>query len=319
MPDSVTSQSAAAAAERAALAAAAIDVAAYHAQGYLLIDVLPAAEAVAIREQIDAILDGHGQRDSGDRAFHASEHQHRGDAVTAFREKSKHYYFHLLTNELFLPIQHVFHHPAILRAIERILGAPLIINNASLFAAEPGTRYQLGWHRDVIQIPQDQIDEAAIYNPARFHNSVQINLPLYDDETLWVVPGSHHRRNSAAEDAAFRGSKHYAPLDAEMPGGVNVRIRPGQAVLYNNNLIHRGCNPCFTVPRRSLHLGYHCAAKPPTWHFYLLDERQFTPAYRARMAPEVRAMIDAYFACRKDHPRMEDTWKFPAGGRAPSG
>jgi len=69
---------------------------------------------------------------------------------------------------MFLPIQHVFHHPEILRTIERILGAPLIINNASLFAAEPGTVYQLGWHRDVIQIPQNEIIEAAIYNPKRF-------------------------------------------------------------------------------------------------------------------------------------------------------
>jgi len=286
------------------------DIATYHRQGYLLIDVFPESDAVSLRQQIDAVLDQHGQRTTTDRAFHSSENQHHGDAITNFRAKAKHYYFHLLTNELFLPIQHVFHRPEILRAIERILGAPLIINNASLFAAEPGTTYKLGWHRDVIQIPQDEIDEEAIYHPDRFHNSVQINLPLYEDETLWVVPGSHQRKSTPAEQAAFAGSKHYAPRDAVMPGGINVKIRPGQAVLYNNNLIHRGYQPSFTVPRRSLHLGYHCAAKPPTWHFYLLDETSFTLAYRARMSPEVRAMIDAYFACRKDHPRMEDTWSF---------
>lgn len=287
-----------------------VDLATYHRQGYLLIDVFSEAEAIKLRKQIDAVLDQHGKATTTDRAFHSSENQHRGDAITSFREKSKHYYFHLLTNELFLPIQQVFHRPEILRVIEQILGAPLIINNASLFAAEPGTSYKLGWHRDVIQIPQDEIDEEAIYHPDRFHNSVQINLPLYDDETLWVVPGSHHRKNSTAEAAAFGGSKHYAPIDAVMPGGINVKIRPGQAVLYNNNLIHRGYNPAFVAPRRSLHMGYHCANKPPTWHFYLLNEDSFTDAYRTRMTPEVRAMIDAYFACRKQYPRMEDTWKF---------
>jgi ectoine hydroxylase-related dioxygenase (phytanoyl-CoA dioxygenase family) len=284
------------------------DIAAYHRMGYQLIDVFPESEAVRIREQIDAILDQHGQMSTADRAFHSSENQHRGDAISSFRAKTKHYYFHLLTNELFIPIQEVFHRPEILHAIGRILGAPLIINNASLFAAEPGTSYKLGWHRDVIQIPQDEIDEGAIYNPDRFHNSVQINLPLYDDETLWVVPGSHHRRNTAAEAEAFSGSKHYAPIHAEMPGGIKVTIRPGQAVLYNNTIIHRGYHPAFVVPRRSLHMGYHCAAKPPTWHFYLLDESQFTTAYRARMTPTVRAMINAYFECRKAYPRMEDTW-----------
>lgn len=286
-----------------------IDIDKYNRQGYLLLDVFPESEVVLIRDQIEEILDRNSQRTTTEKGFHSSANQHAGDAIATFRAKTKHYYFHLLTNELFLPIQHVFHRPEILRTIEQILGAPLIINNASLFAAEPGTCYKLGWHRDVIQIPQEEIDEETIYNPSRFHNSVQINLPLYEDETLWVVPGSHQRKNSPEEIAAFGGSKHYAPMDAVMPGAVNVRIHPGQAVLYNNNLIHRGYNQCFTVPRRSLHMGYHCATKPPTWHFYLLNETSFTDAYRARMTPEVRGMIDAYFICRKDYPRMEDTWK----------
>lgn len=285
-----------------------VDVAAYHKQGFLLLDVFPASEVVPIRDQINEILDRNSKSSTTAKGFYSSDNQHAGDAIEQFRAKTKHYYFHLLTNELFLPIQHVFHRPEILRTIEQILGAPLIINNASLFAAEPGTTYKLGWHRDVIQIPQDEIDEEAIYNPERFHNSVQINLPLYDDETLWVVPGSHNRKNTPEEVAAFKGTKHYAPIDAVMPGAMNVKIRPGQAVLYNNNLIHRGFNPCFAVPRRSLHMGYHCATKPPTWHFYLLNDTSFTAAFRARMTPDVNAMIDAYFACRKDYPRMEDTW-----------
>jgi hypothetical protein len=85
-------------------------------------------------------------------------------------------------------------------------------------------------------------------------------------------------------------------------------MRPGQAALYNNNLIHTGFQERFRVPRRSLHLGYHCARKPPTWHFYLLNEHMFTDDYRARMSPRVRAMIDDYFVCRHEYPRMEDTW-----------
>ncbi len=288
-----------------------IDIESYRRDGYVLVDVLTHSEAIALRAEIDQVLDRHREQAvTVDRSFHSSENQHLGDRIAAYGAKAKHYYFHLLTDPLFLPIQHVFHRPEVLDAIEQILGGgPLIINNASLFAAEPGTCYKLPWHRDVIQIPQHEIDEDAIYNPTRFHNSVQINLPLYDDETLWVVPGSHSRPNTAHENAAFAGSRHYAPLAASMPGGINVRIRPGQAVLYNNNLIHRGWNPCFTVPRRSLHLGYHNLRKPPTWHFYLLDERTFTEEYRARMTPPVRQMIDQYFDCRLQFPRMEDTWR----------
>ncbi|MBA3707409.1 MAG: phytanoyl-CoA dioxygenase family protein [Planctomycetes bacterium] len=285
------------------------DLTRFHEQGYLLLDVLPEDDAIALRREIDGILDRHRVYGAVDASFHRSENQHHGDRLAGYGTKAKHYYFHLLTDPSFLSIQQVFHRPEILRPIERILGGSLVINNASLFAAEPGTCYSLPWHRDVIQIPQHEIDEAAIYSQERFHNSVQINLPLADDETLWVVPGSHRRVNSAGEAAAFAGSKHYAPLDAVMPSALNVRMRPGQAVLYNNNIIHRGHNQCFTVPRRSLHLGYHSALRPPTWHFYLLDERMFTAAYRARMSPEVRLMIDQYFACRLRYPRMEDTWR----------
>jgi ectoine hydroxylase-related dioxygenase (phytanoyl-CoA dioxygenase family) len=288
----------------------AVDLDRYHDQGFALIAVMADDETAPLRRAIDAILLPDGRLPTADRSFHRSENQHAGDDVEAYGAQSKHYYFHLLTDERFLPIQHVFHHPRVLAAISSILGEPLIINNASLFAAEPGTRYQLGWHRDVIQIPEDEIVEAAIYSPSRFHNSVQINLPLLEDDTLWVVPGSHRRPNSAAEAAAFRGSKHYAPLEAEMPGAVQVRIPAGHAVLYNNNLIHRGHTPRFARQRRSLHLGYHCAAKPPTWHFYLLDEGMLTPDYRARMSTEVQAMIEAYFRCRSSYPRMRDTWAF---------
>jgi ectoine hydroxylase-related dioxygenase (phytanoyl-CoA dioxygenase family) len=287
-----------------------IDLASYQAHGYALIRVLDAATAEQLRAQIDAILLPEGRRVTGSQRFHPAENQHAGDAVETYGALSKHYYFHLLTDERFLGVQHLFHHPRILQEVSSLLGEALIINNASLFAAEPGTCYRLGWHRDVIQIPQEDLVEEAIYRPDRFHNSVQVNLPLIDDETLWVVPGSHLRPNTAAEKRAFQGSKHYAPVDAVMPGGVPVRIPAGHAVLYNNNLIHCGVNPRFQLPRRSLHLGYHGEARPPTWHFYLLNEQRFTPEYLAQMTPEVRSMIAAYFRCRARYPRMEDTWAF---------
>lgn len=172
----------------------------------------------------------------------------------------------------------------------------------SLTASTRGA-IRMGWHRDVIQIPEEEI-----YSPSRFHNNVQVNLPLYDDSTLWVVPGSHSRPNSKEENISFRGSKHYAPLGTDMPGGVNVVIRPGQAVLYNNNLIHRGHCERFENSRLSLHLGYHSALKPPTWHFYLLDASQFTEEYVQQLSPTVRKMVKEYFECREKYPRMEDTW-----------
>ena len=125
-----------------------------------------------------------------------------------------------------------------------------------------------------------------------------------------MVPGSHQRPNTPAEDAAFAGSKHYAPVDAAMPGGIPVKIPAGHALLYNNNLIHRGYNAGMETPRRTLHMGYHSAARKPTWHFYLLPLAPISdPAYQARLQPRIRGMVEEYIALRHRYPRMEDTWQ----------
>ncbi len=286
--------------------------------GYALVDVLTPGEVAELREQLERLILRGNALEQPPR-FHASDFQHLGDRLEDYGKLTKHYYFHLLTDPRTLPIHGIFHHPALLGAVEALIGPELIINNASLFAAEPGTAYKLGWHRDVIQIPREEIHPEAIYTPERFHNSVQINLPLYRDSALWVVPGSHVRPNTEAEERAFRGSKHYAPPGAEMPGARQVHIAPGQALLYNNSLIHRGHSERFAERRLALHLGYHSRTRPPTWHFYLLDEKMFTPEYRARLSPTLQRMIDEYFECRRQYPRERDTWPRAAAAATPSG
>ena len=252
---------------------------------------------------------------ASDTKKHSSSFQHFGDEIPDFGKEAKQYYFHLLTKPGTESIHHAFHHPVMLKAVEELLGPDLIVNNASILAANVGTEYSLGWHRDIIQIPEDEIED-WIFSPERFHNSVQINLPLVEENSLWVVPGSHNRPNTEAENMVFAGSKHYAPLGAEMPGGVPVKLDAGQAVLYNNNLIHRGYNEKMMLPRRTLHMGYHSAKFPPTWHFYLLNGDLLTPEYLDRLSPTMRTMMEEYLECRRQYPNMSDTWKkeynFPA-------
>lgn len=274
--------------------------------GYVIIDVLTDQEVAAFREVMDALLSP--QVKAGDTKKHSSSFQHLGDEIASFGQEARQYYFHLLTKPGTEPIHHAFHHPVMLKAVEEIIGSNLIVNNASILAANIGTSYSLGWHRDIIQIPQAEIED-WLFLPERFHNSVQINLPLVDENSLWVVPGSHNRPNTAAENAAFDGSKHYAPIGTEMPGGIPVTLKAGQAVLYNNNLIHRGYTEEMKVPRRTLHMGYHSAAFPPTWHFYLLNSDLLSDDYLNTLSPTMHRMMDEYLACRKEYPNMSDTWK----------
>jgi ectoine hydroxylase-related dioxygenase (phytanoyl-CoA dioxygenase family) len=275
--------------------------------GYVIVDVLTEQEIAEFREIMDALISP--KIKAADTKKKEASFQHLGDEIADFGKEARQYYFHLLTKPGTEPIHHAFHHPVILKTVEELLGRNLIVNNASILAANEGTEYSLGWHRDIIQIPQPEIED-WLFSPERFHNSVQINLPLVDENSLWVVPGSHFRPNTEEENKAFRGSKHYAPLGVEMPGGIPVPLKAGQAVLYNNNLIHRGFTEKMKIPRRTLHMGYHSALYPPTWHFYLLNGDLLTPEYLDRLSPTMRRMMEEYLECRRQYPDMSQTWKW---------
>ena len=275
--------------------------------GYVIVDVLTEQEIAEFREIMDALISP--KIKAADTKKKEASFQHLGDEIADFGKEARQYYFHLLTKPGTEPIHHAFHHPVILKTVEELLGPNLIVNNASILAANEGTEYSLGWHRDIIQIPQPEIED-WLFSPERFHNSVQINLPLVDENSLWVVPGSHFRPNTEEENKAFRGSKHYAPLGIEMPGGIPVPLKAGQAVLYNNNLIHRGFTEKMKIPRRTLHMGYHSALYPPTWHFYLLNGDLLTPEYLDRLSPTMRRMMEEYVECRRQYPDMSQTWKW---------
>ena len=278
----------------------------YERDGYAIIEVLTEQEIKDFREIMDSMLNPKVKAKG--KTTRSAAFQHFGDEIQDFGKEARQYYFHLLTKPGTEPIHHAFHHPVILKAVEELLGPNLIINNASILAANAGTEYSLGWHRDIIQIPQEEIED-WLFSPERFHNSVQINLPLVEENALWVVPGSHNRPNTEAENNAFAGSKHYAPAGAEMPNAVPVKLKAGQAVLYNNNLIHRRYTKKMKIHRRTLHMGYHSASHPPTWHFYLLNSSLITEEYLQTLSPAMQKMMGEYLACLKEYPNMNDTWK----------
>ncbi len=106
------------------------------------------------------------------------------------------------------------------------------------------------WHRDVhphdmapLQLLQDDLLE----NGPRY---VQWNIPLYDDDVLWVVPGSHLRRNTDAENSQLARDAFKA-----LPGSIPVELRAGDAVIYINYILHWGSNYSATM-RRTIHGGH---------------------------------------------------------------
>ncbi len=106
------------------------------------------------------------------------------------------------------------------------------------------------WHRDLHPIDtaplQGYIDD-IIETAPRY---VQWNISLYDDDVLWVVPGSHLRLNTDAENRQL-----LADPRTQLPGGVQTHLKAGDGVVYILPILHWGSNYS-TRMRRAIHGGF---------------------------------------------------------------
>jgi len=254
----------------------------YRTQGYLVRPILSADEVRGYVDAIDAAL---AQRNAQARMINLQFLQ-PGKDVRA--------------------IQPIICNAKIHSIIADLLdGGAVVIDGASLFCAQAGVDYRQGWHRDLMQIPDEEID-SAWFSDAHLHNYVQVNLALGVDRCLWLVPGSHRRPFDAAERALFGDSQKMAPLDAgELEQGKQIVLQPGEAAFYNNNSVHRGYAGVLSNRRITIHLGFHSTAYPPTPHFGVLARDEYTPEYLAGLDANVRAMLERHLAERARHPRMD--------------
>lgn len=154
---------------------------------------------------------------------------------------------------------------------------------------EPADRpWSTAWHRDWgYNMPGVDLDEffTAAADRLRFN---QLNAPLYDDGSLWFVPGSDVRRDTDEERAAFPSIPPPGPDlddgmgDAEverrcvdyarsMPGAANLFLAAGDCAFYRSCAWHLG-RYVTPVRRATLHDGFLSPA-----------DRDFATKERARM------------------------------------
>ena len=103
------------------------------------------------------------------------------------------------------------------------------------------------WHRDVHPIdmaPMASLQADFLENGPKY---LQWNISLYDDDVLWVVPGSHRRLNTEEENRQLLKNPR-VPL----PGGIPVELKGGDGVAYSNYILHWGSNYS-TKLRRAIH------------------------------------------------------------------
>lgn len=185
-----------------------------------------------------------------------------------------------------------------------LLGEGIIVDGASLFYGEAGVDYRQGWHRDVLQVPDEQID-LSWFSDDYHYNYVQMNMPLTTDGCLWIVPGSHRRQLDAEERAVFGATEKMAPVDAPaLSHGRQLVLKPGEAVFYNNYAVHRGWGGVLKDRRITIHMGFHSTQYAPTLHFGVLDHTEYSLDYLSSLEPCVREALRAHLVERARHPEV---------------
>ncbi len=150
--------------------------------------------------------------------------------------------------------------PELRDAIARLLSPRHTYGNRELHLGvliEPvEVPYCMPWHQDLRHLAASSlpfVTPEAKRDPDLFN---QINCALYRDDSLWVVPGSHARDDTAEERAAFPDGEPTAPsfeTDSNeerermclaycrrMPGAVRVHLDPGDLCVYRGTLWHMG-------------------------------------------------------------------------------
>ncbi|KAL2862247.1 phytanoyl-CoA dioxygenase family protein [Aspergillus lucknowensis] len=112
----------------------------------------------------------------------------------------------------------------------------LVMELFNLLVAPEVKDFELRWHRD--DIPWDvSADEEerllAAKSPGGQQSHAQYNLALCEDRSLIVIPGSHRRVRTETE-------RNAEPYEAYLPGQLVVELKPGDAVFYDSNILHRG-------------------------------------------------------------------------------
>jgi hypothetical protein len=165
--------------------------------------------------------------------------------------------------------------PGLQETCAKILGDGYqICGNQGILLEPEAKAWCTNWHRDwghhVEGLDLD-IFHKAVLNPRMFN---QINGALYDDHSLWVVPGSHDRPHTPEELAAFGSvpapppklTDAMSPVERElacteyvrrMPGATNIVLSAGDVAFYRACGWHIGTYVSY-VRRATLHDGFYC-------------------------------------------------------------
>ncbi|KAJ7092006.1 hypothetical protein B0H15DRAFT_184278 [Mycena belliarum] len=147
---------------------------------------------------------------------------------------------HLMHPDLEEPVfSHWYTSTAVIDAVQMLLDCEedeLQMELFNLLINPLSHNFALRWHRDDIGGDATEEEERSALDAWKPHG-IQWNTALYEDSCLFVVPGSH--KVPRTPDQRLHSEGPNAPTDPlDMPGAIQVFLKPGDSVFYNSNILH---------------------------------------------------------------------------------
>jgi len=139
-------------------------------------------------------------------------------------------------------------HPAILDAVEDLLGPNLLVWSSSFFIKEAHDPSYVSWHQDSTYWGLSHPDVVTAW--------VALSKSVVENGCMRVIPGSHlkdqlpHKDTFAENNLLTRGQEVLVEVDPDE--AVDVELQPGEFSIHHVRLVH-GSDPNNSAHRR---IGY---------------------------------------------------------------
>ena len=139
----------------------------------------------------------------------------------------------------------IIHHPAILDAVESLIGPDILCYMSNLFTKEAGTGSYVSMHQDAAYWGVDADDVITAW--------VALSPATKESGVMAVQPGSHKtllpQTNTYAKDNLLSRGQEIQAEDLEPEKNIYMELNPGQMSLHHFMLVH-GSDPNTSDDRR---------------------------------------------------------------------
>ena len=202
-------------------------VAKYREEGYVApIKVMPAERAEAYRQRLE-----------------------RATAIDPDRAQP---ILKLKSHMIFGCLNELVRMPAILDAVEGVLGPDILVWTSSMFSKKPASADFVSWHQDIAYWGLEPPDIVTAW--------VALTDSSPDNGCMRVVPGTHkldvvaHRDTYAENNMLSRGQE--VAVEVDEAKAVDIVLKPGEMSLHHTKIVHGSNANLSSRPRQGFAIRY---------------------------------------------------------------